>query len=674
VCHARVAVAHGAVLGFQALAWASILRGCLAMDGRRNLLMANMLFGACAHGAAHHPGDERLAKLDFEGNKRLSDKTLLTGLALHRVQKRGGTPDPYLVQVDADRIRGEYLRKGYLDVDVRPRVERKGDDATVIYTIEEGVRAVTRTVITGLPSDVSVAKVRAQLPLQEGKPFDYEPYDLAKPELLGVVQDAGYAHAQLDASVVADRASHTAIIELAYTPGPKCSFGPVEVTGVTGELSRAVRERVTFTSGQPYSTQAILETQRNLYGLGRFSTVQVQPDRSAGEVVGVQIAVTEAARHEVTLGGGLGVDPTSFEVRGRAGYVIAGWPFPLDTATVDLRPAYAVLRDGSSYEPRIRALGKLERRDLFWTYTKTSVEAGYNYLPVEAYTSYGPLARLGFETPLGTPRVLLRVGWGFENNDFRNINPLIARAPVTPPLPEQLRINHTERIGTYQQGLVVDLRDHPIEPTLGAYGDLRIGEGTKYAGGAYDYVLVLPDLRGYVPLVAGAVLAAHARFGAIYGDVPATERFFAGGAISQRGFSERRLAPTRSGYVKVTDKDEDKLCHPDIEMPGCEFHVVPYGGAGMIDTSLEARLPITTVKQMPLGAVVFLDGGDVTETPGELDPTHLHWALGAGLRLMTIVGPVRLDVGYRLNRVGTSRTDPDPGSHYAYHLTIGEAF
>jgi len=610
-------------------------------------LLAIALASGCAHGRAHRPGEERLAGVNFEGNHGLGNKTLLTGLALHRVLDRGGAPDPYLVQVDADRIRGEYLRNGYLDVDVRSRVERKGDAATVIYTVEEGMRAVTRTVITGLPADLPVATVRSELPLEDGKPFNYETYDLAKQRLLGVVQDAGYAHARLDATVVADRANHTAIVELAYTPGPRCTFGPVEVTGVTGELAQAVRERVTFRQGQVYSAQAITQTQRNLYGFGRFSTVRVQPDQAGKEVVGVQIAVSESARHEVTLGGGFGIDPTSYEVRGRAGYTIAGWPFPLDTVTIDLRPAYAYLRDGGTYEPRVRAVTRLERRDLFWTYTKGDVEVGYNYLTVEAYTSHGPLTRLGFETPLGTQRVLLRVGWGLQQVWFRHPDALI-----DPDLQRRLGIDHGERIGAYQQGLIVDLRDHPTETTLGAYAEVRAIEGTSLAGSAYNYFSLVPDVRGYVPLLGGAVLAAHARYGAIWGDIPPTERFFAGGAISQRGFSERRLAPFAA----------DPMSN----------RTVPYGGAGLIETGVEARVPITKIRTMPLGVAVFLDGGDVTETPAELDPSNLHWALGAGLRLMTIVGPVRLDVGYRLNRTGPM--DPEPGSSYAYHLTIGEAF
>ncbi|HEX3762724.1 MAG TPA: POTRA domain-containing protein, partial [Kofleriaceae bacterium] len=388
------------------------------------LVLAIGLASACAHTPAHQAGDERLKTIKFEGNKQLSDKTLVTGLALHRTERRGGAPDPYLIQIDADRIRGEYLRKGFLEVDVHSRVERRGDDATVTYTVEEGQRAATRVVITGLPADVPADQVRAKLPLRDGQPFDYETYDLAKPFLLAAVQDAGYARAQLDARVIADRADRAAVVDLAYTPGPKCRFGNVEIAGATGELATAVRERLAFQPGQVYSAQAVTQTQRNLYGFGRFSTVQVQPDQGTGEVVNVKVAVSESARHQVQLGGGFGRDSFGYSVHGRAGYSITGWPFALDTSSVELRPEY-VYNTQSGNEPRIRALAQLERADLFWTYTKAQIAAGYNYLTYEAYTSYGPLARVGFETPIGTPRVKLRVGWRLEEDGFRGITTII---------------------------------------------------------------------------------------------------------------------------------------------------------------------------------------------------------------------------------------------------------
>jgi outer membrane translocation and assembly module TamA len=147
------------------------------------------------------------------------------------------------------------------------------------------------------------------------------------------------------------------------------------------------------------------------------------------------------------------------------------------------------------------------------------------------------------------------------------------------------------------------------------------------------------------------VLAGRVRAGAIYGDLPISERLFSGGASNHRGFGERMLAP----FVTETGGTE-----------------IPYGGAALLETGLEARVRIGTVRKMPLGGVVFLDGGDVTSRVSELDLDNLHWAAGVGLRLHTIVGPVRADLGYRLNRTGP--TQPDPDSRFAFHLSLGEAF
>jgi outer membrane protein assembly factor BamA len=577
------------------------------------VVVAAACLGACSKQTrARKPGDEYLKKIDVQGNQEVKDKHLTSGLALQRAKKRKRPPDPYLVQLDRDRIRGEYLRRGYFGIDVRSRVERAGDSATVIYSVEEGQRATTRVAITGIPQDpdLTVAKIRAELPLEDGAPFDYAVYELAKPRLLGVAQDAGYAHARLDSTIYADQANRVAIVQLDYDLGPKCTFGEVEVTGVDGDLAEAVRARVQFSKGDVYSNQAISQTQRQLYAMARFSTVQVQPTEGETPVVGVKIAVAKAAPRELRLGGGFGIDPVAlFEARARAGYTIAGWPFPLDTVTVDLRPAYAYQRDGSGWQPRIRALARLERQDLFWTYARGEVEGGYSYVAIEPYTSYGPRARVGFQTPVFTDRVQVGVGWSLESLEFDNLSPVFDMPKVA-----ELGLDRTQRVGAYTQSLTIDLRDHPIEPTLGAYGSLRSAIGTRAAGGAFEFVQLVPELRGYVP-IGPAVLGAKLRGGAFFGDVPATERFFSGGASNHRGFGERRLAPFQSGLVKG------------------EPRVVPYGGVAMLETSLEARFPITTWREIGIGGAVFLDGGDVRDHLDELALGELYWAAGVGLRL-----------------------------------------
>ena len=439
----------------------------------------------------HHAGQEWLDSIEIEGNTTVSSKDLRSGLALRHVQSQGGSPDPYLVVIDGNRIKGDYIRRGFLEVDVRSRVERNGDSTKVIYTVMEGPRSTTRVEITGIPTDdpdLTVEMLRKALPIKDGQPFSYQPYDESKEKLLGIIEDAGYAHAELDAHVIADRAMHEAIIHLDYHVGPKCVFGDVDLAGIDGQVAAAVRARVTVKKGDQYSAAAVTATQRAIYDMHRFSMVRVLPDKEGGRVVNIRISVANASQNELVTGAGVGMDPSIYEVRARTGYNRMAFPFPLTDFSVDLRPAYAMLRDGSGYEPRIRAMTKLRRMDLFRPYVIGEVEGGYNYLAVEAFTSYGPRARLGIESPLFTKKLYGRVGWEIEQLDFRRISPLIDET-----LQMQLGLDGPQRVGMYSQALVLDLRNNPIEPTFGAYAELHVDEGTPAAGGAMTFLRISVD-------------------------------------------------------------------------------------------------------------------------------------------------------------------------------------
>lgn len=614
-----------------------------------------ILFSACHSGPPpRHPGEEYLAAIQFEGNKAIKSSDLRAGLALHRVQSLGSAPDPYLVTVDGDRIKGQYVRAGFLEADVHSRVERHGDAVTVIYKIDEGPRAVTKLQISGLPPNdpqITENKVRTFIPLKDGEPFSYDPYDRAKEPLLGVAEDAGYAHAKLDAQVIVDRVNHTAIVQLAYDLGPKCHFGTITIQGVADQdLRDSVRARIAFNEGDEYSARAIAKSQTQLYAMKRFSTVRILPDKSDGDTVDIHVSLSNASGHELSLGGGFGIDPATYEVRGRVGYSQIGWPFPLYRFDFDGRPAYAMLRDGSGYEPRVRAIATLTRTDLFRPYMNGVVEGGFDYMVLESWTEYGPRGRLALNTPLWTDHFKGEVGWSIQQFQFSHVIPLI-----DPTLSHALLLDQTERNGAFQQSLTLDYRDNPVEPHLGVYSELKVSEGGPYAAGSLTYTEVVPEVRGYLPIPDSAVvLAARARYGAIYGSVPVSERFFGGGSTSNRGFSERHLSPTVAGMTSMGYLTE------------------PIGGGAMFDSSFEVRSQLTTIRKIGVGGVLFLDAGDVTMTPADLNFGALNYALGAGLRAFTVVGAVRFDFGYRLNRTGPM--DPEPGSHYAFHLSLGEAF
>jgi outer membrane translocation and assembly module TamA len=211
-----------------------------------------------------------------------------------------------------------------------------------------------------------------------------------------------------------------------------------------------------------------------------------------------------------------------------------------------------------------------------------------------------------------------------------------------------------ERLGAFTETIAVDFRDNPISAHEGLYAELRVTQGGTYAGGSFDYVQLMPDVRAYLPL-GTAVLAGHARVGAIFGDVAPTERFFAGGAGSQRGFPERYLSPS------VTGVDS-----------GGDPKTVPIGGAAMIETGIELRAPFE-IWDFPIGVAAFLDGADVTLTPDELNPAQLHWAAGISLRPYYLpIGPIRVDFAWRLNRAGAG--EPRAGDRFNFVFSLGEAF
>jgi outer membrane protein assembly factor BamA len=336
----------------------------------------------------------------------------------------------------------------------------------------------------------------------------------------------------------------------------------------------------------------------------------------------------------------------------------------------------------SLLEPRIHVLGSAVQQDFLHPGVKAELAGGYDFVTLEGYLEQGPLAQLNLSSALGWSRLQGSVGWKFAYYSFDNFVPALssetnqpgdprtvlhAQTAEDPTLAATLNIDHPEQLGAFTQNLELDLRDNPVEPTTGAYAQLKLAEGTVAAGGKLDYFQLTPDVRGYLSL-GDTVFAVHARFGAIFGDVPATERYYLGGASSQRGFADRHLSP-EAHQIDPNDWLRGPLSNGyDITRTGA----VPIGGAGMIETGIEVRRHWEPFG-LKAGWVAFLDGGDVTMTPEDLDITHLHWAVGAGLRLFYLpIGPIRFELARRLNRTGYS--DPSDGQLWNFILSVGEAF
>ena len=128
---------------------------------------------------------------------------------------------------------------------------------------------------------------------------------------------------------------------------------------------------------------------------------------------------------------------------------------------------------------------------------------------------------------------------------------------------------------------------------------------------------------------------------------PVEERFYSGGSYSVRGWQRQLLGPR------------------EISMPADSMEsVVPTGGNSIIEGSFEFRNPI----YKNISGALFLDYGNVWGDWNGFDLLDLHYAIGAGLRYNTLIGPIRVDFAWKLNRQEFDRRD------YEFHVSIGQSF
>jgi outer membrane protein assembly factor BamA len=177
-------------------------------------------------------------------------------------------------------------------------------------------------------------------------------------------------------------------------------------------------------------------------------------------------------------------------------------------------------------------------------------------------------------------------------------------------------------------------------------------------GSSADFARFFGQYAYYKPL-GGLVFANSIRLGlaAPYSssDVPTSERFFAGGGTTLRGFPTDEAGPVR--YVP--------FCQ-GASTTNCPLIPIPVGGNQLFILNSELRFPIPIINN--LGGVVFYDGGNVYRRINFPEFVNNYSnTVGIGLRYNTPIGPLRFDVGRNLNPVtGISANQ--------YFITLGQAF
>jgi translocation and assembly module TamA len=200
--------------------------------------------------------------------------------------------------------------------------------------------------------------------------------------------------------------------------------------------------------------------------------------------------------------------------------------------------------------------------------------------------------------------------------------------------------------------IALEVERNVIDNLLDPHRGFGVSARTEFArpslGGTFRFSEYVVDGRGYVPL-GRMVFAARGRYGTLAAasdaDVPFSERYFLGGSTSLRGWGRFQVAPLSRG--------------------------LPVGGRTMLDLSAELRVPL----RGKLGAVAFLDAGNVWAGSWDAQTGDLEHDAGLGLRYGTPIGLVRGDLGIQLTRIpGLLIKGQEETRHWRLHVSIGQAF
>jgi outer membrane protein insertion porin family len=589
----------------------------------------------------------KVEKLKIRGNEALDSGTIENAIYTTESGSLPWSEDHELIKSefvkDLQRIYVLYQRHGYFDAELESYdIQPDGEDGVAItLQVSEGEPArVDSLSLEGLETidgEELRNELRDRIPLKEDEIFNEADLVASRDLLENEFKNRGYAFAQVLLEYRIRKEEHQAAVTYTVAPGEVYYLGEVEVHGAeNADDVELIRDQLAFERGQRFDRQKVLDTQRRIYELALFRRVDTEPQLASlrGDTVDVIVTVVPAPTHLVRVGVGYGTEDL---VR-----VSGSW---LDRNLF-----------GRGRQLEVRGLYSRLEREAAVTYRQPTlvvpnlnavVTAFLRYEDEETFTvqRIGATARVGYRV---SRYVQTNAGITGERAFFSQFN----RGVLIPELGRDF-VNPSRLLYT-DLGATFDNTDSLFMPTRGFRASFDNQVGLPFVSFDYGYNKLTLLVTHYRELVEGWVLAGKILPGVIYtygsgdrGRVPLYQRLFAGGANSVRGYERRRLGP------KV-----------DPEEFGVEGDPEPIGGNGLFETSLELRFPI----RGNFRGAAFIDAGNVWDSAGEISLADLEYTPGAGLRYLTAIGPIRLDVGRRM-----SSGEPFLPK-WVFHISIGNAF
>jgi outer membrane protein assembly factor BamA len=588
--------------------------------------------------------------------------------------------DARALEADVFRLRVFYYQRGFRETRVELDTLRSDDGMRVRFRIDEGRPVITRQVrvegTDGLARDIT-----RNLPIRAGLPFSMIELEAARDSLVGRLANLGYASA--DALANYDiRGGYEADVEFAVLPGDPARFGRIEIVGLDRVEPDVVERMLTFGEGDLFSRQALLRSQRNIYGLEVFRHVEILTPRleHGDTVLPVRVQVNEGDLHRVRVG--VGMSTTDYlnaegrwvsrnfagsgrrlELRGRINNIVAE-PLrymtpPFESCTgIYCDIAGSIAADFSQpwfFGPQ-NAIGAgmfLERFSLAGVYVRTTQGL------------YGSVTRnLGRGASISAAYRPERTRLVSDGDLIFCVNFVACEARDI----DVLREPHW--LAPLALNAAVDRSNSIFWPSRGYIFRFDSEVAAGLTGSEYAYGRAFSELTLYREPFRGVVVATRVRPGFAHAlgepgsglGLHPQKRFFGGGPNSVRGFAQYRLGP------KLLTADAVELLAQPATGPqpgaGCtaqqinagtcdvsaiareqpsRLGVRPVGGSVMLEGNVEVRFPIWSDR---LRGVTFLDVGQVWREHTDVQFGQLQFTPGLGVRYFSPVGPIRIDIGY----------------------------
>ncbi len=574
----------------------------------------------------------RIRRIEFVGNSIFSKKRLQK---LVQIKEEGFLVKTHYtkekLQDDVENIRLFYKKEGFHAVQIESAIHYPNEGqkwATLTFQIQEGIRTQIDPIVLRGAVQLSQEVISSALRLWRSAPYNKEAVREGALQIVTLYARRGYADAKVDTVVTFSSDSSQAKVEYEITEGEQIFFGPLQVTGFLKTKEVVILREMRFQEGEPYDYEKVLMSQQRLSQTGLFSGIRFEPTRSLTDrnISNVHLAVVERPRVAMEWGPGY---------QDRDGF--RGF-FELTH-----RNLFGTGRriSGRAEASRIERRYSLHYKEphIFSYDTNAIISATYFLTQAGSFNPFDEEAFVGtvsFEKNLSRlwKAVIL---YEYKDTNITNVTPGVT-----------LTAQDTGRliVGSFNPSLIYDTRNDLFNPTAGSLHAITVRSAAKLLGSETQLFKMTYQSSFFTSPTPKSTLAFSLRVGGArkFGEtniIPLSERFFSGGRSSVRGYVQNRLGV-----------DGETINNG-----------IPTGGNAILVLNEEIRFLIFK----SFGGVFFFDHGNVWREFKEIKLSDMRSSVGAGLRLNTPVGPLRIDWGYKLNREKLE-------SPAEYHFMLGHAF